>query len=150
MKKIMKTDNKGFSLIELIIVIAIMAVLVALIAPNLTKYLGSSKKTADEKNLDEVKKQVESCIADAATQDITIAAGKMTIEGTGSAQVTITGSGGGTDFQKLVISALGKANTASKVTPANKAIEVEIEVNGADISVKSGSVQFVSGGGATS
>ena len=33
MKKI-KSNNKGFSLIELIIVIAIMAVLVAIIAPN--------------------------------------------------------------------------------------------------------------------
>ena len=41
-----KTNNKGFSLIELIIVIAIMAVLVAIIAPNLTKYLGKSKKSA--------------------------------------------------------------------------------------------------------
>ena len=38
-----KMNNKGFSLIELIIVIAIMAILVAIIAPNLTKYLGKSK-----------------------------------------------------------------------------------------------------------
>ncbi len=144
MKKIMKTDNKGFSLIELIIVIAIMAVLIALIAPNLTKYLGSSKKTADDKNLDEVKKQIESCIADAATKGIDVAAGKMTIKGDGSSAVTITGTGGGTDFQKLVVDVLGKANTKSKVTPANSSIEVEIEVNGADISVKSDSVKFVS------
>lgn len=48
-----RTDNKGFSLIELIIVIAIMAILVAVIAPNLTKYLAKSKKSADAKNLDE-------------------------------------------------------------------------------------------------
>ena len=33
--------NEGFSLIELIIVIAIMAVLVAVIAPNLASYLGA-------------------------------------------------------------------------------------------------------------
>lgn len=49
-------SNKGFSLIELIIVIAIMAVLVAIIAPNLTKYLGKSKTSTDKANLAEVKK----------------------------------------------------------------------------------------------
>jgi type IV pilus assembly protein PilA len=52
-----KMNNKGFSLIELIIVIAIMAVLVAIIAPNLTKYLGKSKSQTDKTNLDEIKKQ---------------------------------------------------------------------------------------------
>ena len=31
----MKKDNKGFSLVELIIVIAIMAVLVGLLAPSI-------------------------------------------------------------------------------------------------------------------
>ncbi len=50
---IMKND-KGFSLIELIIVVAIMAVLVAVIAPNLTKYLSASKKRADEFNMNTI------------------------------------------------------------------------------------------------
>lgn len=56
-------NEKGFSLIELIIVIAIMAVLVAILAPNLTKYLGSSKIKTDEANLDTVKKTVEQACA---------------------------------------------------------------------------------------
>lgn len=47
-------NNKGFSLIELIIVVAIMAVLVAVIAPNLTKYLSASKKRADEVNMNTI------------------------------------------------------------------------------------------------
>ena len=46
--------NEGFSLIELIIVIAIMAVLVAVIAPNLASYLGASKKRSDETNAVEI------------------------------------------------------------------------------------------------
>lgn len=50
----MKND-KGFSLIELIIVVGIMAVLVAVIAPNLTKYLSVSKKKADEVNMNTIK-----------------------------------------------------------------------------------------------
>jgi len=63
----MKDD--GFSLIELIIVIAIMAVLVAIIAPNLTKYLSKAKTGVDKKNLDEVHSAVMVAIADGTTSD---------------------------------------------------------------------------------
>ena len=66
-----KTNNKGFSLIELIIVIAIMAVLVAIIAPNLTKYLGSSKEKTDQKNADELASQLQTCITEFDTESDT-------------------------------------------------------------------------------
>ena len=59
-----KMDNDGFSLIELIIVIAIMAVLVAIIAPNLTKYLGKSKIETDKSNRNEIEKQVKNVIVE--------------------------------------------------------------------------------------
>ncbi len=49
-------DNKGFSLIELIIVVGIMTVLCALIAPNLMKYLGITKKKADDISREEISK----------------------------------------------------------------------------------------------
>lgn len=59
----MRGNQKGFSLIELIIVIAIMAVLVAIIAPNLTKYLGQSKQKVDNSNADTIKKVLEQTCA---------------------------------------------------------------------------------------
>lgn len=49
MKK-MKDNNKGFTLMELIIVVAIMAILIALIAPNLTGFLDSATSTSYEAN----------------------------------------------------------------------------------------------------
>ncbi len=51
----MLKNKKGFTLIELIIVVAIMAVLVALLAPNVLKYLEKSRVSKDLASLDSVK-----------------------------------------------------------------------------------------------
>lgn len=50
----MKKNNKGFSLVELIIVIAIMAILVGVIAPQLIKYIEKANVSADMQMLDAV------------------------------------------------------------------------------------------------
>lgn len=42
-----KTNNKGFSLVELIIVIAIMAVLIAVLAPQFLRYVERSRYQKD-------------------------------------------------------------------------------------------------------
>ena len=50
-KKQRTLNNKGFSLIELIVVIAIMAILVGAMAPQVTKYIEKSRKSADAQAL---------------------------------------------------------------------------------------------------
>ena len=49
-----KGSNKGFSLVELLIVIAIMAVLVGIMAPQLIKYFEKAKVSTDLRSLDAV------------------------------------------------------------------------------------------------
>lgn len=46
----MKKNNKGFSLVELIIVIAIMAVMIGVLLPQYIKYVGRSKRAVDVQN----------------------------------------------------------------------------------------------------
>lgn len=46
MKKV-RNNNEGFSLVELIIVIAIMAILAGALAPQLIKYIDNSRKSTD-------------------------------------------------------------------------------------------------------
>ncbi|MCM1100884.1 MAG: type II secretion system GspH family protein [Clostridium sp.] len=53
-----KMNNKGFSLVELIIVIAIMAVLVGVLAPQFLKYVESSRVQKDESAVAEVQNAV--------------------------------------------------------------------------------------------
>ena len=54
-----KKNNKGFTLVELVIVIAILAILVGLLAPQYTKYVEKSRKAADASNMDEIIKAIE-------------------------------------------------------------------------------------------
>ena len=57
--------NKGFSLVELIIVIAIMAILVGFMAPLLIKYIEKTRVSSDYQLADMVRTSVSIAITDA-------------------------------------------------------------------------------------
>lgn len=59
-----KTNNKGFSLVELIIVVAIMAILIGVLAPQYIKYVERSRVAADENIADSLTAAVQSALAD--------------------------------------------------------------------------------------
>ena len=59
-----KMNNKGFSLVELIIVIAIMAVLVGVLAPQFLKYVEKSREGKDEQSMGEVNNAVKVAVTD--------------------------------------------------------------------------------------
>ena len=59
-----KTNNKGFSLVELIIVIAIMAILVAVLAPQYLKYVDRSRHSRDIQMVDQLYTAVQAACAD--------------------------------------------------------------------------------------
>ena len=125
------TDNKGFSLIELIIVIAIMAVLVAIIAPNLTKYLGSSKKNTDVKNADEIAATLKTCITD---YEMDPAHGSLLSKGD-STGITLTWNGTtcgatNTDFKDLVDAAIDPSKPKSKETNNYGTAQITTDANG--------------------
>lgn len=53
------SKNKGFSLVELVVVIAIMAVLIAVLAPALLQYTEKSRAQKDDSAMDEVVNSVQ-------------------------------------------------------------------------------------------
>lgn len=65
----MKKNNKGFSLVELIIVIAIMAVLVGVLAPQFIRYVEQSRRARDIQTAQEIREAVLADIADGKLKD---------------------------------------------------------------------------------
>ena len=60
-------DNKGFSLIELIVVIAIMVGLTAILAPQLLRYVEQSRVARDAVTVDETYRAIQIALADETT-----------------------------------------------------------------------------------
>ena len=141
---VMKKDNKGFSLIELVIVIAIMAVLVALIAPNLTKYLGQSKRNTDLNNASELADMIRVCIA-----EYEVDSGDFIPAGGSDVSLTWVGmnvSGGPSSFNARLDSMVSKDPTSKEtgtIATATVSLIGSTPSSGYKVSVVIGNVSVV-------
>lgn len=73
-----KRNNKGFSLVELIIVIAIMAILAGVLAPQFVKYINRSRKSTDIQNAQQMATALSTEFADTERTD---AVAQQTVNG---------------------------------------------------------------------
>lgn len=119
MKKINNTlrklDNKGFTLVELIIVIAIIAILIAVLAPQYTKYIERARKSNDISTAGNIK---QAALTAALDPDNDLSSFTVTWATTGDKSIKITST-----------AATGKSNTN-----AEKAIQ---DVVGASVTPQS-------------
>lgn len=126
-----KMNNKGFSLVELIVVIAIMAVLVGVLAPTLIKNVEKSRESTDLQNLDTIRGAVVTTLSD-ETVAAKIPASSTTYE-LNTTSVQLSGSDAFTTaFNAKIkdsLSKVGKLKSGNAVAAGH--IFVEIDHNSA-------------------
>ncbi len=59
-----KLNNKGFSLVELIVVVLIMAIIAVALAPQVMKWVEESRKSTDANNYDTIVEACNTALAD--------------------------------------------------------------------------------------
>lgn len=77
--KLQENDKKGFSLVELIIVMAIMAILVGVVASQVLPYMEKSRQSKDQQQISSLATSMVSAIAQDGTFDLATAADKQDI-----------------------------------------------------------------------
>lgn len=88
-----KLNNKGFSLVELIIVIAIMAVLIGVLAPQYLKYVEKSRVSTDKDNVTAIESALQVWAADPEATSVFANGDSITLaRPTGSPAAAATGA----------------------------------------------------------
>lgn len=105
-----RKNNKGFSLVELIVVVAIMAVLVGVLAPAYLKYVEKSRVSKDVATVDEIMGAIEVAMADETINANTASA---VIVLTGGTEVTFSNATGKTDLEKELAASVTSAKLTS-------------------------------------
>lgn len=129
-------NNKGFSLVELIIVIAIMAILVGVMAPQLIKYIEKANASADAQLAD----TVHSAVIDAAL-DPEVATDNSAGIPTGWVEIvsgtTWSASSTTSSFERAVCEILGVTSTSqlSSSLKSNGASAISVSVSGNNVTV---------------
>ena len=121
-----KLGNKGFSLVELIVVIAIMAVLVGVLAPTLIKNVEKSRKSKDEQNLDTVRGAITTMLADETWHD-DLTSNTVTVSGSDGV-VTVTGKTNATTELKNTMG----SDTCKLTSKAYKTVTVTFTIDAND------------------
>ena len=80
--KTVKNDNKGFSLVELIVVVLIMGILAVALAPQVMKWVDNSRINADQNAAGNLKSAVQIAIADFQGKGGTMVDVKYKVKGT--------------------------------------------------------------------
>ena len=132
MKKEM--NNKGFSLVELIIVVAIMAVLIGVLAPQYMRYVERTRLQKDNSAISEVANAMKIAAANEAILKEIPTAG-LSVSITGGTPVSFTGLHSAAPKMEEELTQTIGAFTATSNTYKGETVTVTITINSNGIPV---------------
>ena len=97
-----KNKNKGFTLVELVIVVAILAILFGILAPAYSKYVERSAESTDLENEVGAGKKIPVIISTAAGKYYVSESTTADRKGSGSSYVAISGHLTQADYKKII------------------------------------------------
>ena len=124
-------NNKGFSLVELIIVIAIMAILAGALAPALIKYINKSRQSTDIQNADTLRTSVQTALSNPDAVDA--------ISGSSTTFTSANITSGGDSFLDEVKSVVGSSKLTTKYKDKGCDFSITVDLGSNTVTVKSAS-----------
>lgn len=134
--RLQENDKKGFSLVELIIVMAIMAILVGIVASQVIPYMEKSRQSKDQQQLSSIQSSLVSAIAQdsdwdqsASAPTTAFALSDLASKTSQTIEDTFVDLCGGTAISGVVSSYTGKFKSNKAKAPGND-IYVQLYANG--------------------
>lgn len=141
-----KLNNNGFSLVELIVVIAIMAILVGVLAPSVLGQLDKAKISKDKQTIETVVTAIATAYADQTVKESTkpSAGATVTVISFGAATGSAFSATDETDFAQAVKSIVGYETVGLESTEyKGKTVTITVtsggKVTGTVVGAKTGS-----------
>ena len=131
--EIKKLNNKGFSLVELIIVIAIMAVLIGVLAPQYLKYVERSRNSSDQDNAAAIASAMQVWGAETdfgGKKAFTAGTGVVTVNATGGSITTENNTSAVSDALTNAGITIANVKCTSKTKWTSNTVTATIDANG--------------------
>lgn len=123
-----ETANKGFSLVELIVVVAIMAVLIGVLAPQYLRYVEKTRLQKDNSAIAEIANSIKIAMADETINSATTLPTTLSIgtDAAGAKTITFDTS---TALGKELAATVGSSYTTSSNAYKNSAKAIDLEIS---------------------
>lgn len=147
--------KKGFTLVELIVVIAIIGVLAAILVPTMLGYVTNSRVTSADSTAASLAKEIDSFLTDCDTNGYGMKKGtayadvEITITGTGTWTVTLSSVAGFNNGNGLTWAATGSGTSNDQKTAAsgNPTALMAIQLAGLFPDLTTGNIYMALSGG---